>query len=384
VKLLALVSALDLRYRYSSTPHWWQLLKAVAKEGVDVLAVPYHGPAVESLHWRVRDNPCQWEGEAFYLMRRWLRAAGLARGGSGSDTAVQTVIDLWIRPRWKAFLARTLREERRFDAVVMFNLPMDHMAGLAAYVRSTCGAPVWYYDGDLPATLPGYGAFATGFVPSGRASYAEYDGFFSNSRGSVARLAELGAKRVEVVHWGADLDVYRPLERAPETDVFFYGYGEQYREDWMEAMVYEPSRRLPGRTFTLGGPNFARAPASVRRLDDVPFNLFNEQCARARVNLIVTRNAHASVAESSSARPFELGAMGCATVSNPWLGLETWFEPGKEVLVVDTVDRALAVYEELLGDEKRRAEMGRAMRRRVEAEHTYGHRARQMLAALKG
>lgn len=381
MKLLALVSALDLRYRYSSTPHWWQLLKAIAKEGTDVVAVPYHGPAVESLYWRVRDNPCRWESDAFYMFRRLVRGLGVAPGAPVSGRAVQAIVDLWVRPRWKRFLEELVRAERRFDAVVIFNLPMDHVAGLPALVRRSCG-PVWYYDGDLPATLPDAGGFLTGFAPGGLADYGEYDGFFSNSEGSAPRLKELGARRVEVVHWGADLDVYRPLERPHETDVFFYGYGEQYREDWMEAMVYEPARRLTARTFTLGGPHFARAPSAVRRIDDVPFNVFNEHVARAKVNLIVTRNAHVSVEGSSSARPFELGAMGAATVSNPWPGLERWFEPGKEVLLVDGVDSAIAAYEALFCDQKRRAGMGRAMRRRVEAEHTYGHRARQLLAAL--
>ena len=30
-----------------------------------------------------------------------------------------------------------------------------------------------------------------------------------------------------------------------QIDVFFYGYGDKFRRDWMEAMVGEPSRRLP-------------------------------------------------------------------------------------------------------------------------------------------
>ena len=49
-------------------------------------------------------------------------------------------------------------------------------------------------------------------------------------------------------------------------------------------------------------------------------------------------------------RPFELPRCGAAIVSNPHDGIETWFEPGRELLVVEAADDATAAYRELLGD----------------------------------
>lgn len=45
MKLFVLSSSLDLRHPLSATPSWWQLLKALYEEGVEVIAAPYHGPA---------------------------------------------------------------------------------------------------------------------------------------------------------------------------------------------------------------------------------------------------------------------------------------------------------------------------------------------------
>ena len=82
---------------------------------------------------------------------------------------------------------------------------------------------------------------------------------------------------------------------------------------------------------------------------------------------------------SSSCRPFELASAGAAIVSNPYDGLERWFEPGSELLIVDNADEAVAAYSDLLADPAQAEAMGQRARERVLDEHTYRHRARQLL-----
>ena len=117
-------------------------------------------------------------------------------------------------------------------------------------------------------------------------------------------------------------------------------------------------------------------------IGDVPINSFSHAISSARINLNVTRRAHASVFASSTARPFELAACGATIVSNPVKGIERWFEPGKELLVVENAEQALAAYRELLADPAAREEMGRRARARVLEEHTYTHRAQRLLELL--
>jgi spore maturation protein CgeB len=100
------------------------------------------------------------------------------------------------------------------------------------------------------------------------------------------------------------------------------------------------------------------------------------------VNLNITRGAHATVPGSSTCRPFELAACGAAIVSNPHDGIERWFEPGQELVVVSDADEAVAAYRELLGDPAQAEELGRRARERVLDEHTYAHRARRLLDLL--
>lgn len=388
MRLLVLASALDLQLRLSSTPHWWQLLRALAVEGADLTVMPYAGRPVESLYWRAHENPCLREGQAFALVRSLalsLRApaTGARTGGEGlGDRAMRLAAHHWIRPRWAAAVHALFREGG-FDAVLYLNVPLNHLVGLAGELRARYHVPVWYYDGDLPSSLPEFGALASSFRFYDGADLAEYDGFFSNSHGAAPRLLALGAKQVEVVHWGADPDVYRTHACQQDLDTFFHGYGEAYRLDALEAMIYEPARREPGRRFALGGARFDHAPREVDFMGDVAFAHYPALVARAKVNQIVTRSSHADMEGTSSARPFELGALGAAAVTNPWKGIERWFEPGREILVVRDAAEALTVYRELWAHESLRREMGAAMRARVLAEHTYQHRARQLLAKLR-
>lgn len=380
VRLLAVCSALDLRYRLGCTPHWWQLFKALYERGVDVVATPYLGAPVESLWWRTYPNPCQTEGD-LYARFRALSARFRSRAPKGESAQAMRLVQTVIRPRWQRHLDRIV-DENRFDAVLVMSVPPAHLAGLGARLRERTGAPVLFYDGDAPASLPRFGGFASGFRIYDGARLDEYDAVIANSAGVDADLKALGARAVHPLHWAADPLLYAPAGTPIESDVFFYGYGDAYRERWMNALIAGPSRAMGGTTFAVGGGGFKTDLGRARRIGDVPFNQFSRRCDASRINLNITRDAHASVPESSSARIFELAMTGCAVVSNPVAGLETWFAPESEMLVVRDAGEAIETYRRLLSDDQYRRRLGDAARRRCLAEHTYSHRAEQLCEIL--
>jgi spore maturation protein CgeB len=259
---------------------------------------------------------------------------------------------------------------------------MAHLRGVPSALRERFGVPVVFYDGDVPMSLPEFGGMDTGFNYYHGADPSEYDVVVSNSEGGAARLLELGARRVETVYWGADPDFFAPQPVEKEVDVFFYGYGDKFRREWMQAMIGEPSRAAEDVDFALGGLDYQGDVGRARLLGDVPFNAFARAISAARVNLNITRRSHATVPGSSTCRPFELAATGAAVVSNPHAGIERWFEPGGELLVVEDAVEALEAYRALLGDPGQAEAMGLRARERVLDEHTYAHRARQLLALL--
>jgi hypothetical protein len=386
-KILAVASAIDLDFRYGCTPAWWQLWKGLYEEGADLLVTPYRGRPVESPWWRTAPNPTYLEGESYARARdtlarlkgdRYLRRAEESPEDSKGDRMTREVIRRWVTPRWQRHLEALVDRERP-DAVIVFTVPMAHLRGIPTGLRERFGIPVVFYDGDVPMSLPEFGGMDTGFNWYHDADPSEYDLLVSNSEGGLARLRELGARRAEAVFWGADPEFFAPHQVAKEMDVLFYGYGDKFRRDWMDAMVGTPSGELTEVDFALGGRDFQGNTGRARTIGDVPFNAFARAISEARINLCITRRSHASVYASSSCRPFELAAAGAAIVSNPYEGIERWFEPGSELLVVHSADEATAAYRELLADPAQAAAMGARARERVLDEHTYRHRARRLL-----
>jgi glycosyltransferase involved in cell wall biosynthesis len=390
VKLLVAASAVDLDFRYGCTPAWWQLWKGLYEEGVDLVVTPYRGRAVESPWWRTAPNPTFVEGESFARARdtvarlkgdSYLRRAEDNPEDGFGERMTREVVWRWVTPRWRKHLDRLVREERP-DALVVFTVPMAHLRGIPTYLRERYDLPIVFYDGDVPMSLPEFGGMDTGFNWYHQADPSEYDLVVSNSEGGLERLRELGARRAEAVFWGADPDFFAPQAVEKELDVFFYGYGDKFRREWMQALVGEPSRALPDADFALGGRDFQGDVGNARRIGDVPFNAFSRAISAARVNLCITRRSHATVYASSSCRPFELASAGAAIVANPYNGIERWFEPGSELIVVENAEQATAAYRDLLGDPGQAEEMGRRARERVLDEHTYRHRARQLLELI--
>ncbi len=388
-KILAVASAIDLDFRYGCTPAWWQLWKGLYEVGVDLIVTPYRGRAVESPWWRTAPNPAYLEGESFARARgalarlkgdRYLRREESDPGDT--DRLVREVVWRWVTPRWERHIERILEREGDVDAVLVFTVPMSHLRGIPTHLRERFGVPVVFYDGDVPMSLPEFGGMDTGFNYYYGADPGEYDLVVSNSEGGLDRLRELGARRAEALFWAADPELFKPLPAEKEHDVFFYGYGDKFRREWMRELIGEPSRRLPDVDFALGGEDFQGDVGRARSLGVIPFNAFNRAISSSRVALNVTRRAHATVRASSTARPFELAMAGSAIVSNPHDGIEAWFEPGRELFVVEDADGATAAYRELLRDPGAAEELGARARERALDEHTYAHRARRLLELI--
>jgi spore maturation protein CgeB len=383
-KLLVVASSLDLRAPLSSTPSWWQLLEAIAEQGVELVVAPYQGPPIESPWWTAAANPCQLEGDLVGLAKRLApprSAPASTDADSLSDRLTRALVDRVTKPRWQRHLTRLIEKHRDFDGVLFLTVPPNHFGGIPSLITSRYGIPTYFYDGDVPASLPRFSGFRTGFRIYQGADLGEYEGVFSSSKGGVDDLLSMGARRVDVVYYAADPDLFRPRELEQDIDVFFYGHGREYREQWIDALLDAPSRQMPAASFAIRGTRLGDLP-KVKNLPYASFSKLSEYCCRSRINLLITRQAHASVYGSSTARPFELAALGCAMVSNPYLGIEEWFEPDREVVVIHDAEEAVHAYRELLSSRARRAELGTAARARFLAEHTYRDRARQLLSLL--
>ncbi|MDZ4767703.1 MAG: glycosyltransferase [Chloroflexota bacterium] len=395
MKLLFVVSSLDLTQPFSATPAWWQLLKGLYEIGVEVIAAPYQGAPIESLWWRAAANPAKRYGDLFKMARDTLgrvtqltsgrASAPVERRGDESigDRLVRATAQRLIAPLWRDHLDRLLTREPDIDAVIVLTAPLNHLTGVAGDLIARHGKPIFYYDGDVPASLPSMGGFDTGFRIYQGADLSEYSAFISNSAGGAAELTRLGARAVHVLYYGADPDVFAPVDvPAQDVDAFFYGHGREYRAEWIDAMIRDASHALPDARFAVRGTRLGDR-GRAEALPYLSFSKLREYACRSKVNLCITRRAHAGTFASSSSRPFELASMGCTILATPYLGIETWFEPGRELILIAERDEGIERLRWLLAHDAERRAIGAAARARVLAQHTFRHRAHELVQIVR-
>jgi spore maturation protein CgeB len=95
----------------------------------------------------------------------------------------------------------------------------------------------------------------------------------------------------------------------------------------------------------------------------------------------ITLNSHIDMAgrEAGNMRLFEATGVGAYLLTDFKDNLHTLFEPDREVAVWRSVGDCLAAIDRALGDAGSRATIARAGQARTMAQHTYRHRAAEIL-----
>jgi spore maturation protein CgeB len=96
--------------------------------------------------------------------------------------------------------------------------------------------------------------------------------------------------------------------------------------------------------------------------------------------LILNLESLACVGFSPPTRVFEAAGAGSCVITDYWEGIDTFFEPGCEILVARNAGEIVDLLRTV--DAKLAREMGDAMRKRALLEHTYALRALQVREIL--
>jgi spore maturation protein CgeB len=189
-------------------------------------------------------------------------------------------------------------------------------------------------------------------------------------------------QNVWTVPFGADPAIFSPMpEKVQDIDVFFSGYREGDREEWMRNMISKPSAILKDFKFVVEG-YFEIDLGNSEIIHSVSLDRYLSLCCGSKINLNILRQQFIEAGVLNS-RVFELASLGCCVVTNPSDDLKEYFEPEKEMVVVKNVGEAVNKYKWLLSSEEERIQIGRAARQRILRDHTYLHRAKQMLDIIR-
>jgi spore maturation protein CgeB len=101
----------------------------------------------------------------------------------------------------------------------------------------------------------------------------------------------------------------------------------------------------------------------------------------SRITLNVTRRDMVQVGYSPSVRLFEAAACGATIASDNWPGLDTFFTPGREILLPVSASDVVHHLRDLSDGELKK--IGQAAQERILAEHTSDIRAREFERAVE-
>jgi spore maturation protein CgeB len=239
-----------------------------------------------------------------------------------------------------------------------------------------------FYDMDTPVTLSRLDqGQSVSYLPAN--GLRDFDLVLSYTGGeALPQLRrKLGAQRAATLYGWVDPEVYGRVEAAAEfaADLSYLGTYSADRQPALDELFIGAAQRLGGKSFVIGGAMYPAPqlwPKNIRHFDHVPPPAHAAFYSSSPLTLNITRGSMAAMGYCPSGRLFEAASCGTAVISDWWEGLDTFFEPGKEILVATGASDTISALSE--GGAFLEQVGGRARERALDC-HTAERRAEQFL-----
>lgn len=293
--------------------------------------------------------------------------------------------ELHLFSEWNDVVAKARHELSDADVGMVTSYCPDGVAASRLVLDSPAELRV-FYDLDTPVTLDCLNAGkSVDYI--GPRGLTDFDLVLSYTGGRALESlkTQLGARRVAPLYGSVDPEVHRAVmpDETLRCDLSYLGTYAEDRQGTLESLFIEPARRLPDRRFLIGGAQYPQAfpwTANIFFVRHVEPPRHPAFYSSSRATLNVTRRAMKEMGYCPSGRLFEAAACGTPIFTDLWEGLEQFFTPGQELLVLQGPEDTVAALER--SDEELR-KLGSLARERALAEHTAAHRARELESILE-
>jgi spore maturation protein CgeB len=286
---------------------------------------------------------------------------------------------------WETVLPAVKTELRDTDVAMVGSYFPDGVAALEEVLASNVPVKT-FYDIDTPVTV-------RSLAEHGRAEYLlkehlpELDIYFSFTGGPMLErlVQDFGTLFAVPLYCSVDPEKHRELlDSRFNCDMSYMGTYAPDRQSKIEELLCKPARLLPQHKFIVAGPQYPadiQWPANAERIMHLNPRYHAGLYSSSRITLNVTRREMVLAGCSPSVRLFEAAACGATIASDNWPGLETFFSPGREILMPTGSDDVVRYLRDYDAAELRR--IGRAARERVLAGHTSDVRAQEFELAVE-
>lgn len=294
--------------------------------------------------------------------------------------------NLALYDNWGDIACRARELLRHADSAIVTSYCPDAQAACDLVLDSPAAVRV-FYDLDAPVTLERLRARAeVDYIPSYGLEPFDLVLSYAGGRTPEELQCRLGATRVAALYGSVDPEQHRPVSSSTKyhAELSYLGTYAADRQQALDALFLQPARQSPEKKFIIGGslyPSDFPWSANINFVRHVPPLEHPAFYCSSKMTLSVTRAAMAEMGYCPSGRLFEAAACGTPVISDDWEGLDSFFEPGREILIASS---AADVMEALSLSCEERERIGKAARERVLAEHTADHRSQQLISLLEG
>lgn len=209
----------------------------------------------------------------------------------------------------------------------------------------------------------------------------KYDLYLSFSGGPVLEHLEnfYGSPNARALYCSVDPELYFPEAQKIKWKMGYLGTFSTDRQPTVEKLLNEPARNFPQEKFVVAGPQYPQEinwPQNVERIDHLPPAKHREFYNSQEFTLNVTRQDMIKAGYSPSVRLFEAAACGVPIISDYWNGIESIFEPEKEILIAKNGKNVINFFENI--SEEERKQIGENARQKVLQFHTAEARAKEL------
>jgi spore maturation protein CgeB len=190
-----------------------------------------------------------------------------------------------------------------------------------------------------------------------------------------------GSPMARVLYCSADPEIYKPHPVEKRWALGYLGTYSDDRQPSLERLLLTPAKMIADHQFVVAGSRYPQHlvwPDNVSRIEHLSQPEHPPFYSQQRFTLNLTRADMRDLGFSPSVRLFEAAACGTPVISDRWPGIETVLEPGTEILLVSDAREVSQILRDI--PEERRLTIADNARRRILADHTPDHRARQLEA----
>ncbi len=297
------------------------------------------------------------------------------------DFAECDYCELNLYDQWENCRRNALATAAQSDIVMMASYCPEG-AQIADEVLGLEQPLVVYYDLDAPVTLAKLRAGEpVDYIRAGQLREFDLVLSWTGGRALEELRADWGVELARPLYGCVDPDVYRRQNGRDEfrCALSYMGTFARDRQDKLDALFLEPSRRRPDLHFVLAGSLYPwewRWGPNVTKMEHVVPADHSSLYSSSRCTLNITRADMVASGYCPSGRFFEAAACATPIISDWFDGLDQFFTPGEQIFIAHSSDDTLRA---LNRDDAELRRMGQRARERTLDEHTGEHRAREFL-----